>query len=135
MPQITASASLRVISEQLSAREIGDHLKIEGARLVEQSDAIKLRPHKSIQRQDSRWILESELDGNARLQDHIAYLIAIVENNIAAFRDIAKNCNIDIWCTFSFSDGQGGFDLDNELLQRLAVLPVDLIFGLYSEQV
>lgn len=134
MSQTTASAALRVISEHLSARDIADHLKIQGGRLVERSKVTAPGATQAPQRGDSRWILESKLEDSRPLQDHIAHLIAVVEKNSTAFQGIAEKCHADIWCTFSFAEGQGGVSLEAKLIERLSALSVDLIFGLYSEQ-
>ncbi len=78
------------------------------------------------------WILDSGLTDSQPLDAHIEKLISYVEQNISVLRDMLVDCEIDMWCAFTSSNGQGGFLLDARLLKRLTVIPVDIMVSIYS---
>lgn len=134
MAIISSSAALRITSNTMSPAAIANLLKIKGARLVESNIGPQVgKKSDASQTSESRWILESPCSDSSSVSEHIEYILALVEQHLNEFREISNQSEIDIWCTVTIGHGQGGMDLDPQLIKRLAAVPVRLIFGLYSE--
>ena len=89
------------------------------------------RNPKSAKREESLWLLESELSRDAPVERHLEWAFDIVETLREPMASLPPG-SADIFVGYQLVDGQGSLELDHALLERLAVLPVDLIFDLYS---
>jgi hypothetical protein len=123
-------ASLRVLSDTVTLAELR-------TRLGEPTNGYDIGDPVSTalgapQRQAACWLLESGLDRTRPLDEHIAALIAIVEERREAFDSLRDRCEIDIFCgVFSGKDAQGGFGLDPTLTGRLSNLGLPVEFDIY----
>jgi len=79
----------------------------------------------------SVWILESPLDKQVPLEEHLKWLLDALEPKIEIICRIAKQYETDFFCGFSSDNGQGGCTFSVVLLERLARLGVPLVLDLY----
>lgn len=128
-----ATASLRVHSRTMNAQEISLLLGEKPTRTAEKGQLKSLRNPKSAVFGEHLWLPESGLD-STQLEDHIRILVDFIEKKLAAFEALAANCEIDIFCGYSASNGQGGFVLEANLLKRLTVIPIDIVIDLYNSE-
>lgn len=128
-----ACAALRISSSTMSASLISNSLKIKGGRLIEPKAKNHIEKNIAGQVPESRWIFESPLDDSRPISEHVDFILKLIEEHLDEFREIVKQGEIDIWCTVTIGDSQGGVDLDPSLIKRLTVVPIRIIFGLYSE--
>lgn len=124
-------ASLRISSNTMSAAEITHTLGLKPTSSYEKGTPLSKRNPKSAVRQQSVWILESGLDSSQPLAQHIACLVALVEEKIDVLKKLLPICDIDIFCGFSSESGQGGFVLNAALLKRITAIPIDIVLDLY----
>lgn len=120
-------ASLRVFSRSLSADEL---VKALGEPTVSRAadDPVRQRGPK---REQSLWRLESRLDENAPLDQHIAALLDAIDAHRDGFDAIRQYCEIDIFCGIFSGGGQGGFTMEPDLTRRVADLGLAVGFDIY----
>jgi hypothetical protein len=125
------SVALRISSKTRSVAEISRMLNMKPTRSSDKGTLTSPRnPHSKI-REESMWILDSDLTDSQPLEAHITKLIGYIEQNITVLKDLLVDCEIDMWCAFASNNGQGGFLLDAKLMKRLTVIPIDIIVSLY----
>ncbi|MEP6901672.1 MAG: DUF4279 domain-containing protein [Actinomycetota bacterium] len=125
-------ASLRLHSGVTSTDEISvalkmkpDVFKVKGSRAVPENIESYVYPA-------HLWLLESDLDEMESLDQHISRLIDFVESRAAAFKELIKTCEVDIFCGY-FPDGwTGHFALLPDLLKRLTIIPIKIMVELYE---
>lgn len=124
-------ATFQLVSDTLSARYIAETLKIEGATILEKGQKVSDRPGaRTMER--AMWQLESKLSAEAELADHILSLVNLIEGKLEQLKALQKNCETEMWCFISTQRSQCGFALEPELIKKLSVLSVTLIFDVYS---
>ena len=62
---------------------------------------------------------------------HLEALLEILEPRSEVVAALASEADLYFWCGFSSGNGQGGFSIRPELLQRLARLGVEVVLDLY----
>jgi hypothetical protein len=127
------AASLHISSSSLSAEEITELLDKKPTKSYEKGTLLSKRNPKSQIRQDSLWILDSELHDSELLDWHIKQLVSFAEDKSAVFEQLSQKCNFLIFCGFASANGQGGFVLDSKLLAKMGKLKIDLVLDLYPE--
>jgi len=126
-----ATATVRVSSETHSTAELATLLGTEPTRSFERGSLMSPRNPRSAKREESLWVLESELSRDAPVERHLERALDVVETLREPIASLPPG-SADIFVGYELTGGQGGLVLDHALLQRLAALPVDLIFDLYS---
>jgi len=126
---------LRVFSEILTSTEIETILGLEATRTFLKGDPIFGRDKggKKIKvgiRQTSAWILSSPSGGDSNLADHLRRLLDVINPKADELKRLFTKCKIDIFCGFG-CEGQGGFTLNAEIINRLAKLNLNLDFDIY----
>jgi Domain of unknown function (DUF4279) len=126
-----ATASVRVSSETYSAAELTTLLGREPTKSFERGSLMSPCNPRSAKREASLWLLESELSRDAAVERHLEWALDAVETLREPIASLPAG-STDIFVGYELTGSQGGLVLDHALLQRLAALPVDLIFDLYS---
>jgi hypothetical protein len=125
------TATLGVFSETLSLAELTAALGTPSSG-HDRGDPVSSRNAEGPKRKNARWSRESEGQRQRRLEDQIEDLVLFMEMHQDAFQALAPVVWRDIWCgVFSGEDAQGGFNLEPDLLRRLADLHLPMIFDLY----
>jgi len=128
-------ATLYIYSNVLSVKEIIDKLGIEPSRSFEKGEPLSKRnPQKSKLRERSIWVLESDLEDEDYLGEHIDDLVSIIESKITNFEELVSDCEIRISCGFFAKDpdDKSAIFLDSSLLKRLTKIPLDIEIFLYA---
>lgn len=129
-----SSASIVISSHSMTAHEIATLLKIEPTGFHEKGEPLNKRNPKSRKREEHLWRFESKLPPSESLEKHIENLIEILEIKAKGLNKVAERSSCEIFCGFSSGNGQGGFVLEHNLLERIGKLPVDLIVDLYPPE-
>jgi len=129
-----SAVSLCIASQALSTVEITRILDTRPHSTTEKGSPVSKRNPSGPVQQQSVWMLESGVNSNEPLETHITKLVEYIEAHRVLLEGLLSNCTIDLRCSFSSSNGQGGFVLDTLLLKRLSALPIDLIVDLYPPE-
>jgi hypothetical protein len=127
-----ATAALRIHSQNLAADEITTALGSEPTRTAAKGEPMSPRNLKSALFKEHLWLLSSTIAKTKPLQDHISQLLEFIEQKLPVLKELGKNCEMDLFCGYSSGNGQGSFVLEAELLKRITVLPIDIVFDIYS---
>lgn len=130
-----STASLRVISQSLRPGEISRVLDTKPSDTTEKGSPISKRNLNGPVHQQSVWILESGLPKDQPLEMHVAKLVEYIEEKHVLLKELLSECEINLFCGFASTSGQGGIVLDTDLLKRLTILPIDFILDLYPSGV
>lgn len=126
---------MRIFSEILTSSEIQAILGVEATRAYSKGDPIYGRDKsgkkvKAGIRRNSGWLLSSPSDGDPNLAEHLRRLLDVIDPKTDELKQLSKKCKIDIFCGYG-AEGQGGFTLDVETINRLAKLNLNLGLDLY----
>lgn len=124
-------ATLVITSQSVGAEQIQAILGIAGDTLIEKGTKLSDRPGSKIF-EHSGWKLKSAPGEEQSIDCHIEALVDLMEMKKIELSKLAENCSIEIWCFISFESSQCGFVLQKELLNRVAALPCELVFDIYS---
>lgn len=83
-------------------------------------------------RQRTFWAWESRSPQTAGLESHLQEVLVLIDS-IKAFDQIRKDCEIDVFCMLSTTNGQGGAVVPHPLMARMAALELDLVFDVYGD--
>ena len=122
-----ARASLRVVSSTLAPKAIEQAFGVDSDSSYAAGDAVSKRGGL---RTFNGFFLESGLPTNRPLNEHLEALLSRISPFEVALRENPE-LHADIFCGFSSTNGQGGFTLATELLDRLADLGLPVTFDLY----
>ncbi|HSS96004.1 MAG TPA: DUF4279 domain-containing protein [Terriglobales bacterium] len=126
---------MRIFSEILTSSEIETVLGLEATRTFSKGDPIfgRDKDGKKIKagvRKNSAWILSSPSGGDSNLDDHLRKLLDVINPKADELKQLSTKCKVDIFCGFG-AEGQGGFTLTAEIINRLAKLNLNLDLDLY----
>ncbi|MGB2603349.1 MAG: DUF4279 domain-containing protein, partial [Candidatus Sulfotelmatobacter sp.] len=79
----------------------------------------------------SAWLLQSPLEDESDLANHLKWLLYKVEPKLHVITELSKKYKVDLFCGFSSGNGQGGFRLDSATLKRIARLGIGMCLDLY----
>jgi len=130
----SSGAVLRIVSENKSIDDISDSLNTRPTRCFIKGQLFSKRNPNSKKRENNIWLLESGLKESESLELHIQQLISFIKEKQGAFKKLKLDCEIEIMCSFSSGNGQGGFTLNHELLQELTESGIDLVVNLYPPE-
>jgi hypothetical protein len=125
------TSSVRVSSAQHSSEELTALLGRTPTGSFDRGTLMSPRNPRSARRAESLWLLRSDLAEDVPLEQHLEWALGVVEPLQEPIASLPSG-SADIFVGYQLVDGQGSLELDHALLERLAVLPVDLIFDLYS---
>jgi hypothetical protein len=134
MDEKWSAASICIVTESMSPQEISNVLGIEESRSYNKGDPISRKKIDGPVRSESLWVFESDIEPSYMLDCHIEKLVEIIEKNIESFKLLLSRCKIEIFCGFSSGNGQGGFTINSDLLKRLTIIPMDIVFDLYPPE-
>ncbi|CEO89651.1 MAG TPA: DUF4279 domain-containing protein [Syntrophaceticus sp.] len=79
------------------------------------------------------WSINSKLDKNNRLEDHIINILERIESKKDVLVKLTnEGFKMDFYCGYFFSTkDQAGISINNKLLKRIAELGIDLGINLY----
>jgi hypothetical protein len=126
-------ASFRIAGDTLDPKEISSCLEIEASLSGVKGELV--RSGLPAVRRTSVWVLRCPLEKSAPMEEHLKWLLNLLEPKAGIIKGIADRFFVDLFCGFSSENGQGGFSLDARLLQRVAHLGVALSLDLYPPQV
>lgn len=126
-----ASAALRVSSATLTADQITAQLGIEPSKKLEKGTPISRRSESPRIRESALWILDSGLPESEALDKHLERISELVASHSSELQSLLADCEIDIFCGYTFHDDQGGFVLPREVVKRFASVPIEVVFALY----
>ncbi len=127
-----SSAALRVYSKSMSVAEISNALGTAATSSHPKGVPVSLRNPNSPIREESLWVLDSGLNHDQPLEDHIKRLVEYIEQKSSILNTLLPHCEVELFCGFSTDSGQGGFAFEPDLLKKLTILPLVLIFDIYS---
>ena len=122
-------ATFRVWSDTMSPEAIAGALGIEPTELHRKGEPVSKRT--AAVRKEHCIRIKSSLPTSEPLQRHLESLCDLIEPLGPKLAAIADRCECDIFCGFSSGNGQGGFSLSPQLLNRLAALKIKLVVDLY----
>jgi len=126
------SAALRIRSSILTVAEISKAMQCSATNSFDKGTPYSQRTHKSNNREESIWILDSGCSETDPLEFHLDQIISFIEVKERDIMNLLNTCSIDVFCGYSSETGQGGFTLNSSLLQRIAKLTIDITFDIYS---
>jgi len=126
-------ASLRITGDTLKPDEVGAILGLDATRSGLKGERIGVR-HSAVRR-TSFWILQCPLDTTFPLQDHLNWLLNILDEKRDLIISISENWKVEFFCGFSSENGQGGAIFEPALLRRLASFGIPLILDLYPPEI
>lgn len=128
-----SKVSLRISSSILTISEISQVVGELPSESVEKGELISTRNSTPRFREESFWFIESGLLPSASLDEHLEKIAEFIELHISALQElVSKGCDIGVYCSFTTFSGQGGFFLNSDILQKLTMLPIDLMVDVYS---
>jgi hypothetical protein len=86
--------------------------------------------HRAVRR-TSFWLLECPLSKRLPLEEHLKWLLNLLEAKHELIISISDKWRVEFFCGFSSENGQGGVTFDPGLLRRLAHLGIPLVLDLY----
>ncbi|MGB6975338.1 MAG: DUF4279 domain-containing protein [Terracidiphilus sp.] len=123
-------ATFRIFGDSLGLEEVTSSLGIQATSSGLKGEILSSSRLKKPLR-TSIWRLASPLNTEQPLEDHLNWLLDVLEPKSDVVSKLAKEFDVDFFCGFSSANGQGGFTLDPALLARLARLTVPLFLDLY----
>lgn len=129
-----STASLTISSDVLNCWEITEALNIQPSSCVNKGELISQRNPNSKKRTNTVWILESNLDKAERLEEHITTLVNFANQNSTILKQISAQATISIFCGYCPNNSQGSFLLSSDLLKKLSLVDLELIFDLYCPE-
>jgi hypothetical protein len=125
-------ASLRVSGDALQPDEIGSLLDLKPTKVHLKGEP---RPGKSkLVWNNSLWLLQSPSSDDCEPAQHLEWLLNSLEPKAGIIKDIADRFRVELFCGFSSENGQGGFTLDAQMLQRIASLGIPFALDLYPPE-
>lgn len=83
-------------------------------------------------REQTFWAWESKSPQTAPLESHLEEVLAFILS-IGEFERIRKDCEIDVFCMLSTTNGQGGAPISHHLMAKMAALKLNLVLDIYGD--
>jgi hypothetical protein len=127
-----SKASISIYSETLTPEEIGTRLQLTASKSHTKGSLKSARV--PIPWKNSFWALDSPLEDQRNMSDHLKWLLDVIDPKADALKDLSEHCKVLFFCAFASENGQGGFTLDAATLTRLAKLGIPFSLNLYPPQ-
>jgi hypothetical protein len=128
------NATFRIISENLSIEDISAKINTKPTKYFKKGEPYSKKNPKSRVREETIWLLESQLSNQETIESHINYFLSFLKENEYGIKWLQEKCRFDIMCAYSSESGQGGFTIDHEVLKECAIYPLDLSINLYPPE-
>jgi len=125
-----SGAAFTASSLSLTPEETTDLLGIAPTRSHRIGDPISPRITNAA-RKDHYYSLHANRPSTAPMHEHLEVLLAQLEPRREALEQLRGQAQLCLFCGFSSSNGQGGFTLTPDLLQRISALGLELVLDLY----
>jgi len=127
----TSSLSLRIFSKSLSCIDISNALDWQPSEKFEKGELWGGRTNKR-PREESLWIYNLDLDEKILITEQLKSLIDKMLDKKDNFQKIKDECQMDISCSYTTYNGQGGFTLEADLMRTFSSLNMDLSIDFYA---
>lgn len=127
-----SEAALRISGDTLHPSHVSASLGLEATQSGIKGE--RFSPRHNALRRTSFWILKSPLGNYRPLEEHLNWLLDVLEPKCDLLISIRSKWKTEFFCGFSSENGQGGVTLDLILLGRLARLGISLVLDLYPPE-
>lgn len=125
-----ASITLRIQSGVLLTEEISQVLQMSPTKSHSKGERMSSRNPLSAVYEENLWLLEfAEKDS---LDELFVEVGDFIQKNQNLLLTLAEKCSLDLFCGYSPKESQDSFSLDHKTLQKIASVPIDIIFDVYS---
>jgi hypothetical protein len=124
------SATLRIFSESgLDFEEIENELGVQPSRAHRRGDSrsIKSPPYKH-----DMWSLESGLDEEEKLEDHLFALWKTLKPHKEYLLTLKNSANLDVFCGYRSSSHSAGVDVSYRALELFQELEIDFSLSIIT---
>lgn len=126
--------SFRISSLEFSLSEITNTLSKSPTESKEKGQLMSPRNPNSQRMDRNMWILRSGLPDNATLEKHLNNLLAFIESKQKELNILKEKCDLDIFCGLSLKGTQGSFSISSEIIRRISIIPLEVVFDIYVEE-
>jgi len=127
-------AGLCVSSTAVSAATITERLGLTPSSSYERGDPIRSAGAGSPVREQSHWVLSSELPTDTPLEEHLESLLSMITGKESTIALLSRECDIYFQCGFASESGQGSVSLEKGLLERIAGIGAAVVLDLYPPE-
>lgn len=116
------------ISGEISPQEISKKLQLQ-SNYFHDAEILGKESIRSTQKEEipTIWQIHSSLPGNSPLEEHIWILLKKIAPVKSAIKELAKNCEVVIYCSVEFSgENYGGIILSPKLMLLVGSLGINL---------
>jgi hypothetical protein len=78
------------------------------------------------------WAWESRSERSATLESHLQEVLSFIDA-VEGFEQLRKDCEVDVICMLSTTNGQGGANLSHDMMARLGARQLSLVFDVYGD--
>lgn len=125
-------ASLRISSNILSAVEITNIMGLSPTSFRIKGELMSKRNPKSQKHGLNLWILDSGLPDCNDIEEHLKKLGSLIESKIFELQSLEDKCEMDIFCGITLKGGQNTLLLTSEIIKKISLIPLDLVFDIYT---
>lgn len=125
-------ASLRISSNILSAVEITNIIGLSPTSFRVKGELMSKRNPKSQKHGLNLWILDSGLPDCNDIEEHLKKLGSLIESKIFELQSLEDKCEMDIFCGITLKGGQNTLLLTSEIIKKISLIPLDLVFDIYT---
>jgi len=129
---IKSSATLRLMSDSLSAAEMTEILGVVPRNSFEKGDLVSAKSPKPTYRKAAMWQWGSEIGETQSLNEHVLEVCRFLKEREEKL-PLLVGCQMDVFCGVFSDSEQIGFDIDHNVIKALGNFPVDLVFDAYGE--
>jgi hypothetical protein len=79
------------------------------------------------------WALKTSCTQSSSLESHALEILSFLDKRGDGLTRIRSDCDIDVFCMLSTSDGQGGALLPVDIMRRLVTHGLGVVFDVYSD--
>jgi hypothetical protein len=125
-----SKACIRISGDNLQPDEVSRELGLQATKSGLKGERLSGRPRMR-PLLSSLWMLNSPLSDQSPLEDHLKWLLDVLEPKFHVISRITKQHQAEFFCGFGSDNGQGGCIFAVELLERLVKLGVPLVLDLH----
>ncbi|MEC4896184.1 MAG: DUF4279 domain-containing protein [Oscillatoria sp. PMC 1051.18] len=124
-------ATLTITSSTLSPQDITNHLRIKPTVSHKKGTLLNPKNPNSKIRNKSSWLLRSSMNRKDSLEDKINGLTNVIQDNLSLFKQIEKEIDVEIYCSFFLQEESDTFYLPSITITKLSLIPIDIIVTIY----
>jgi Domain of unknown function (DUF4279) len=84
-------------------------------------------------REKTYWALETSCAPGSSLESHLVQIISFLDSRVDVLSRLRLDCEVDLFCMLSTTNGQGGALLSDTVMRRLVAYELSLVFDVYSD--